>query len=215
MAFVQPLALRFPQRLARISATRRTATTYKMPASIDCPPARKRIAADSALDADHANPAYLHSRLVASVSQPTFQVKLLSEDARVPTRGSTGAAGYDLYSARDETIPARGKGLVSTDISICIPKDSYARIAPRSGLAVKRFIDTGAGVVDYDYRGTVSVVLFNHSDEDFEIRKGDRIAQLILERIYTPEIQVVDELDSTERGAAGFGSTGGIASTPL
>lgn len=81
-------------------------------------------------------------------------------------------------------------------------------LAPRSGLAVKNFIDTGAGVVDYDYRGNVGVVLFNHGDDDFTIKRGDRIAQLILERISMAEALEVDELPDTERGAGGFGSTG-------
>ena len=105
-------------------------------------------------------------------------------------------------------IPARGKELVKTDLSIAIPKDTYARIAPRSGLAWKHFIDTGAGVVDYDYRGNVGVILFNHADKDFEVKKGDRVAQMILERITTPEVVEVEDLEATERGAGGFGSTG-------
>lgn len=82
------------------------------------------------------------------------------------------------------------------------------RIAPRSGLASKHFIDTGAGVIDSDYRGQVKVLLFNHSDSDFQVKEGDRVAQLIIERIYTPEIVVVEELEESVRGAAGFGSTG-------
>ena len=116
--------------------------------------------------------------------------------------------GYDLCSAYDCSIPARGKGLVKTDISVAIPQNTYARIAPRSGLALKNFIDVGAGVVDYDYRGPVGVVLFNHGDVDFEIKRGDRIAQLILERISMADIVEVTELAETERGAGGFGSTG-------
>jgi len=75
-----------------------------------------------------------------------------------------------ICSAEDVVIPARGKGIVKTDIAIAIPHGTYARVAPRSGLAVKNFIDTGAGVVDEDYRGNVGVVLFNHSDEDFKGR---------------------------------------------
>ena len=98
--------------------------------------------------------------------------------------------------------------MVKTGLAIAIPENTYARIAPRSGLAVKKFIDTGAGVVDYDYRGEVGVVLFNHAEEDFEVKKGDRIAQLILERISMAEVVETDELFATERGAAGFGSTG-------
>jgi dUTP pyrophosphatase len=82
------------------------------------------------------------------------------------------------------------------------------RIAPRSGLASKHHIDTGAGVIDADYRGEVKVLLFNHAEKDFEIRVGDRVAQLVLERIYTPEVQVVEELEESVRGAGGFGSTG-------
>lgn len=73
---------------------------------------------------------------------------------------------------------------------------------------MKKFIDTGAGVVDEDYRGEVGVVLFNHSDEDFVVKAGDRVAQLILERIATPEVVEVDDLDETVRGAGGYGSTG-------
>jgi dUTP pyrophosphatase len=139
---------------------------------------------------------------------PALQVKRLSEFATVPTRGSAGAAGFDLYAAYDTVVPARGRCVVKTDIALKIPLGCYARVAPRSGLAVKKFIDTGAGVVDYDYRGNVGVVLFNHAEDDFAVTKGDRIAQLILERIFTPEIVEVCSLDETERGAAGFGSTG-------
>ena len=84
------------------------------------------------------------------------------------------------------------------------------RIAPRSGLAAKHSIATGAGVIDYDYRGEVKVILFNHADADFAINAGDRIAQLVLERIVTPDVVEVAELEGTERGAGGFGSTGGF-----
>ena len=82
------------------------------------------------------------------------------------------------------------------------------RIAPRSGLASKHFIDTGAGVIDADYRGQVKVLLFNHAPGDFQIQEGDRIAQLVLERICTPEVVEVQELEASVRGAGGFGSTG-------
>lgn len=100
-----------------------------------------------------------------------------------------------------------------TGLSIAIPEQTYARIAPRSGLAVKKFLDVGAGVVDYDYRGEVGVVLFNHGEEDFEVKVGDRIAQLILERISMADCVETDMLFDTERGSAGFGSTGvGVSS---
>ena len=111
-------------------------------------------------------------------------------------------------SAYEYVVPARGKELVKTDLSVAIPKGTYARVAPRSGLAWKKFIDVGAGVVDYDYRGNVGVILFNHGEEDFVVRKGDRVAQLILERIVTPDVVECEDLEDTERGAGGFVSTG-------
>ncbi|CAL1534641.1 unnamed protein product [Lymnaea stagnalis] len=132
----------------------------------------------------------------------------LSEHATAPTRGSPLAAGFDLYSAYDYTIPSRGKEIVKTDIQIALPDGCYGRVAPRSGLAAKHFIDVGAGVIDQDYRGNVGVVLFNFSEEDFKVSKGDRIAQLICERIYLPELKEFSTLEETERGTGGFGSTG-------
>ncbi|EGX91789.1 dUTP pyrophosphatase [Cordyceps militaris CM01] len=139
---------------------------------------------------------------------PSLQVKKLSPAGRIPTRGSAFAAGYDVYAARDTTVPARGKVLVDTDISIAVPAGTYGRIAPRSGLASKHFIDTGAGVIDADYRGQVKVLLFNHAEADYAVKEGDRIAQLVLERIVTPEVVEVEELEESVRGAGGFGSTG-------
>ncbi|XP_003784386.2 deoxyuridine 5'-triphosphate nucleotidohydrolase, mitochondrial isoform X1 [Otolemur garnettii] len=132
----------------------------------------------------------------------------LSEHATAPSRGSARAAGYDLYSAYDYTIPPMEKAIVKTDIQIALPSGCYGRVAPRSGLAAKHFIDVGAGVIDEDYRGNVGVVLFNFGKEKFEVKKGDRIAQLICERIFYPEIEEVQVLDDTERGSGGFGSTG-------
>uniref|UniRef100_A0A3Q1MT44 Deoxyuridine 5'-triphosphate nucleotidohydrolase n=2 Tax=Bos TaxID=9903 RepID=A0A3Q1MT44_BOVIN len=132
----------------------------------------------------------------------------LSEHATAPTKGSARAAGYDLYSAYDYTVPPMEKVLVKTDIQIALPSGCYGRVAPRSGLAAKHFIDVGAGVIDEDYRGNVGVVLFNFGKEKFEVKKGDRIAQLICERIFYPEIEEVQVLDDTERGSGGFGSTG-------
>jgi dUTP pyrophosphatase len=144
---------------------------------------------------------------LAKVSQ--LRIKRLSDKARLPTRGSAFAAGYDLYSAVKTTIPARGKALVDTQLSIAVPEGTYGRVAPRSGLASKFMIDTGAGVIDSDYRGVVFVLLFNLSEEDFEVQEGDRIAQLIIEQIRTPDVVEVEDLDETIRGADGFGSTGG------
>ena len=138
----------------------------------------------------------------------TLSVKRLNEHATIPARGSPLAAGYDLSSAEDVSVPKGARGLVSTGIAFTVPYGTYGRIAPRSGLAVKKGIQVGAGVIDRDYTGEVKVVLFNHGDEDFEIKRGDRIAQLIVEQIEMPEIKVVDELLVTQRGEGGFGSTG-------
>lgn len=86
-------------------------------------------------------------------TKPILQVKKLSENATIPTRGSAGAAGYDLSSAVDTVVPSKGKALVATDLSIALPTGVYGRVAPRSGLTHKNFIDVGAGVIDEDYRG--------------------------------------------------------------
>ncbi|KAF0982023.1 hypothetical protein FDP41_011884 [Naegleria fowleri] len=137
-----------------------------------------------------------------------MRVKKLSEFAILPVRSSQFAAGFDLASAYDYVVPARGKCLVKTDLAVAVPHGYYGRVAPRSGLAVKNFIDVGAGVVDSDYRGNLGVLLFNHGDEDFKIARGDRIAQFVIEQIALPDIVEVDDLDETERGAGGFGSTG-------
>lgn len=127
----------------------------------------------------------------------------------MPSKGSLHAAGYDLCSALDCIVPARGRCLIGTQLSISVPSGTYGRIAPRSGLALKHGIDVGAGVIDADYRGEVHVLLFNHSDKDFSISRGDRIAQLILEMISTVAITEVEfHQDVTERGEGGFGSTG-------
>lgn len=140
--------------------------------------------------------------------RPLLRFAKLTPNAFSPTHGSKFAAGHDLYSAYDYAIPPKGKQLCFTDIQIACPEGCYGRVAPRSGLANKHFIDVGAGVIDQDYRGNVGVILFNFGSEQFHVKKGDRIAQLILERIYIPELEELQSLDETERGAGGFGSTG-------
>jgi dUTP pyrophosphatase len=143
-----------------------------------------------------------------------LRVKRLSENATLPILGSPLAAGYDLSSAVDTIVPGNGKALVPTDLAIALPEGVYGRVAPRSGLAWKKHIDVGAGVIDRDYRGNVGVVLFNHGSDELKIAKGDRIAQLILERYETAEIVEVEDLEATDRGEGGFGSTGVEAKRP-
>ncbi|KAI4279246.1 MAG: hypothetical protein LQ337_000382 [Flavoplaca oasis] len=114
---------------------------------------------------DPPAPSSANAAPVTTVSQsPPLLVKKLSPTAKTPTRGSAFAAGYDIYASQASCVPKRGKVLVDTDIAIAVPQGT----SPRSGLAVKNFIDTGAGVIDADYRGQVKVLLFNHSDNDYE-----------------------------------------------
>ncbi|XP_057329649.1 deoxyuridine 5'-triphosphate nucleotidohydrolase [Microplitis mediator] len=138
----------------------------------------------------------------------TLKFAKLTDKAFAPLKGSALAAGYDLRSAYDYVIPAQGKELVKTDIQIEVPEGTYGRVAPRSGLAWKHHLNVGAGVIDADYRGNVGVVLFNHGDEDFKVAAGDRVAQLICEKIEYPELEELSSLDETKRGEGGFGSTG-------
>lgn len=152
-----------------------------------------------------------------------------SDSAIIPTKGSLDAAGWDLYASQKHTIPAYDSCKVHTDLHIAFPPGYYARIASRSGLAFKHKVVTQGGVVDegnaiisisyipysnlsVDYRGEVGVILFNHSNRDFEVKPGDRIAQLILEKI-ADNVQVetvssIEELGQTDRGHGGFGSSG-------
>jgi len=136
-------------------------------------------------------------------------VRLLSETSKVPMRMSEGAAGYDIYSNEDTIIKSQNRQLISTGISIEIPDNVYGQIAPRSSLAIKE-IDVGAGIIDSDYRGEVKVLLINNSVNDFVVKKGDRISQLILKMIYTPQIKIVEHLSNSERNDGGFGSTNNI-----
>jgi len=132
------------------------------------------------------------------------------DNAIIPSKGSPGAAGFDLHALKETKIIAGERGLVKTGIAIQIPDDCYARVAPRSGLTFKHGINVGAGVIDCDYRAEIGVILFNHSNDDFNVNEGDRIAQLIFEKIYTciPEEVEYSALTDTQRGVGGFGSTG-------
>jgi len=138
-----------------------------------------------------------------------MKLKLLYSDSIIPTRGSSGAVGYDLYNHEPTTrlLPGERK-VFKTGVSVALPPGTYGRVAPRSGMTVKYGVHVGAGVIDPDYTGEVGVVLFNLSDEQITIEKDMKIAQLILELCITPEIDVVDDLDETTRGSGGWGSTG-------
>jgi dUTP diphosphatase len=126
----------------------------------------------------------------------------------IPAYSHAGDAGADLRSSTDAVIPARGKTLVATGIRLKLPTGHVGLIWPRSGLAVKHALDCGAGVIDSEYRGEVKVLLFNHSDADYSIKKGDRIAQLIVQKYEKVDFIPVESLEETTRGSQGFGSTG-------
>jgi deoxyuridine 5'-triphosphate nucleotidohydrolase len=117
-------------------------------------------------------------------------------------------AALDVASAENTFVPARGRKLVSTGIYVAIPENYVGLLWSRSGLAVKYGIAVGAGCIDNTYRGEVKVLLFNHSDEDFGINKGDRIAQLLTVPINIFRYVDVSSLEETNRGSGGFGSTG-------
>jgi dUTP pyrophosphatase len=141
----------------------------------------------------------------------TLYVKRLHKEAVIPKRGSEGAAGYDLYSLIDININSYKKAVIPTGIMMIIPDGYYGRIASRSGLSAKYDIEVGAGVIDSDYRGEIKVILRNFSEFDYVVDKGEKIAQIIIEPIITPNIIDATDLDDnvqTERGENGFGSTG-------
>lgn len=135
-------------------------------------------------------------------------VKRLSKTAILPTRGSEKSVGYDLCSDEECTILPGRRHVVRTGLALSLPAGCYARVAPRSGLAVKFGLQVGAGVIDPDYTGEVKVVLFNHDRRKYVVKPGYRIAQLVLEQCLTPNIIEVDNIVDTARGKAGFGSTG-------
>jgi len=117
------------------------------------------------------------------------------------------AAGHDIYTLKDGTIPAQRQMLVDTGIAIGLPRGTYRRLAARSGMASKHGIAVGGGVIDPDYTGEIKVILQNHGDTNYEFKAGDHIAQLIVETIQTHNAMKIDNLEDTDRGTQGFGST--------
>lgn len=142
-----------------------------------------------------------------------LNIKKLHLDSQMPIYGSEYAAGLDLFSYIDLKVSANSRALIPTGISVSwegeFADQYYLRIAPRSGLSVKQSIDIGAGVVDYDYRGELFVCFINNNNKEYQIKKGDRIAQMILTKINKFDIiEEVTEHSETKRGENGFGSTG-------
>lgn len=143
-----------------------------------------------------------------ALRESILSVQRVEPNARLPEAKTTDAAGLDLTSAETNTVPPHSRKVIDTGIAIQVPDGTYGRVAPRSGLAVKNQIDVAAGVIDADYKGKVGVVLVNNSDKTFEVKPGDRIAQLIVEERRPVTIEEVPDLGETKRGKEGFGSTG-------
>jgi dUTP pyrophosphatase len=137
-----------------------------------------------------------------------IRVKKLSSNASLPQKANDSDAGWDLYASESLFIPPNSRALIGTGVAMAISLDSVGLIWPRSGLAVKQGIDVFAGVIDSGYRGEIKVCLFNSSDEVVEITEGDRIAQLIIQRINNVIFKESDNLSETVRGERGFGSSG-------
>ena len=142
------------------------------------------------------------------------QVKRLphGEGLELPEYATDGAAGMDVVSAEALTLAPGARHAVATGLALAIPVGFEVQVRPRSGLALKHGITVPntPGTIDSDYRGELKVILINHGNEPFEVRRGDRIAQLVLAPVTRAAWQVVEELDETARGEGGFGSTGGV-----
>lgn len=138
------------------------------------------------------------------------KIKRLITGIPLPTRATPGAAGYDLAAAEDIVIKSHSIGVVRTGIALELPADTEAQIRPRSGLAMHHGIGVlnSPGTIDSDYRGEIKVILFNFSDHDFEIKFGDRIAQIVFNRVLAAEFKETKQLRKTPRADRGFGHTG-------
>ena len=129
-----------------------------------------------------------------------LHVKKLISKAKLPARTTHGSAGYDLSAVDSKTILPTERDLIATGIALQLPEGVYGRIAPLSELTVRNGISVGGGVIDSDYTGEIKVVLFNHDKVNpFVIKSGDRIAQLVLEKIECPEVKEIDETDRDAR----------------
>jgi dUTP pyrophosphatase len=139
-----------------------------------------------------------------------MKIKLLDPKAKVPTYAKPGDAGADLYSIEDAYIHGWGQKLIKTGIALEIPNGKVGLVRPRSGLATKAGIGmNSSGVIDAGYRGEIMVNLINFNDESYLIRSGDRIAQILFLDVESFNFEVVDELEESDRGSSGHGSTGG------
>jgi len=138
-----------------------------------------------------------------------LKVKKLKENAVIPNYAHPGDAGMDLFSTEDYLVPAGKRQFVSTGIAMELPEGYFASIRGKSGLAYKKGISILGGVIEYTYRGEYGVIVLNTGDKDFEIRKGDKIAQVVIQPVAVAEVEEVGKLSETARGEGAWGSTGG------
>jgi dUTP pyrophosphatase len=143
-----------------------------------------------------------------SQHEPVSVPAQVGRGGSLPEYSSAGAAGADLRASEAVEIPPGARAAVPTDLRLQIPPHHVGLVWPRSGLAVRHGIDTLAGVIDSDYRGEVRVVLVNHGEAPFRVAPGDRVAQLLLQRIERAAFVAVPTIEETHRGDGGFGSTG-------
>ncbi len=150
----------------------------------------------------------IHFILQLDMTELTIQFKKLNDKAITPSQATPWDAGYDLFTTENYILKPGERKLFATHISIAIPYGYYGRIAPRSWLAYKHGIDVLAGVVDTGYRGDIGIIVINLWQEDFAIKEGDKIAQLIIEKCHDVTRKEVEELTESERGIWWRWSTG-------
>ncbi len=145
---------------------------------------------------------------MSDLTELEVKFEKIKKDAKLPERQHSGDAGYDLFSAEDVTIGVDEVKLVTTGLKMKLPDGLEAQVRPRSGLSLSgiTLLNT-PGTIDQGYRGEVKVIMANLLGDDFEVRKGDRIAQMVFSRVEHPKLSL-GKLDDTERGEGGFGSTG-------
>jgi len=149
-----------------------------------------------------------HRAPFPSWNGPQLEVQKLDDMAVVPTKVNRSDAGYDLYALHGAIVQKHCHKLIKTGISMAIPEGYVGLIWPRSGMAYKHGIDVFAGVIDSSYRGDVGVILYNSQYSDYNVEQGDRIAQIVFQKVKDFDLQLVDNLDDTKRGSGGFGSSG-------
>lgn len=138
----------------------------------------------------------------------TMKIKIkLDEGAKMPTRAHSTDAGLDIYARATQIVPAKESATFDTGVHIELPQGTVGMLKSKSGLNVKHGI-TSEGVIDVGYTGSIVVKLYNNSGYDYTVTAGDKITQLVILPILTPELELVGDLESTERGTGGFGSTG-------